>query len=836
MNNIYDQFTNLYSLSKTLRFELIPQGKTLENMRSNHVIEDDEIRAVSYKKAKELIDKYHKAFINECMENYEISSKDLNDYYKMYEDKNKNDDEFSKLKSNLRKGISDAFTKNKKYGDIFSKKIITDVLPVFNSNKEDTSILDEFSQFYTYFSGFNDNRKNMYVADEKSTAIAYRLINENLPMFVENIEKFNYAKFVIANDIRQIKEDLKEYIQVENIDEMFLIESFNDVLSQRGIDVYNIVIGGKSLEDGTKIKGLNEYINLYRQNHPDDKKISKLNMLYKQVLSDKGTASFVIDKFENDQEVLNTINKLSVNIQKNVINNGLEKLLNDVDKYDLSRIYVKNDLSITTISQALYSDWSTISQAIRDDYDDNYGVPKNDRQEENKKKYLKSRKNLSIEYLNGCTDKIEKYVPVQKYFSNCIVGESKKENIFKKIMVTYDRAKDIIKNEYKGNLKEDTKSIEFIKDYLDSLKELQLFVKPLIAVRFDEGKEKDNKFYDSLYMYWDAMLDITPVYNKVRNYVTGKPYSTDKIKLNFNNPTLLNGWALGNEVTNSSLLFRKNGVYYLGMINKDYNKLFYEYPTPESENDKLEKMVYLQAADPQKDVQNLMVIDGKTVKKNGRKDSDGENRQLEELKNKYLPKNINRIRLEKSYSKQSENFNKEDLIEFIEYYKERTIEYYQSYSFTFKDSSEYNDFGEFTNHINEQAYQIYFVYVSEKYIQNLVEDGKLYLFQIYNKDFSKYSHGKQNLHTMYWNELFSKENLKDVVYKLNGEAEIFYRKASIRREITHPKNRKINNKNENNPKRQSEFDYDLIKDKRYTEDKFLFHVPITINFKAKRSN
>ena len=37
--------------------------------------------------------------------------------------------------------------------------------------------------------------------------------------------------------------------------------------------------------------------------------------------------------------------------------------------------------------------------------------------------------------------------------------------------------------------------IEIIKNYLDSLKELQLFIKPLIGARFDAFLEKDNKFY-----------------------------------------------------------------------------------------------------------------------------------------------------------------------------------------------------------------------------------------------------------------------------------------------------------------------------------------------------
>ena len=82
--------------------------------------------------------------------------------------------------------------------------------------------------------------------------------------------------------------------------------------------------------------------------------------------------------------------------------------------------------------------------------------------------------------------------------------------------------------------------------------------------------------------------------------------------------------------------------------------------------------------------------------------------------------------------------------------------------------------------------------------------------------------------------LFDERNLSNVVYKLNGQAEVFYRKSSIQPEnrIIHKANQSIANKNEHNKKLTSTFEYDIIKDKRYTVDKFLFHVPITINFKG----
>lgn len=128
--------------------------------------------------------------------------------------------------------------------------------------------------------------------------------------------------------------------------------------------------------------------------------------------------------------------------------------------------------------------------------------------------------------------------------------------------------------------------------------------------------------------------------------------------------------------------------------------------------------------------------------------------------------------------------------------------------------------------------------MSVDYIDDLVDKGKLYLFQIYSKDFSLHSKGKPNLHTMYWKALFDQRNLEDVVYKLNGKAEIFYRKKSIDDEgsVVHRAKEAITNKNPLNVKKQSTFVYDIIKDKRYTVDKFQFHVPIMMNFKAEGKN
>ena len=81
-NNIFEKFINKYQVSKTLRFELIPQGNTLENIKKNGILDEDEHRAESYKIVKEIIDRYHKAFIEDTLSEFYLQGLDV--YYDYY--------------------------------------------------------------------------------------------------------------------------------------------------------------------------------------------------------------------------------------------------------------------------------------------------------------------------------------------------------------------------------------------------------------------------------------------------------------------------------------------------------------------------------------------------------------------------------------------------------------------------------------------------------------------------------------------------------------------------------------------------------------------------------
>ncbi len=292
--NLFNQFIGLYPLSKTLRFELRPIGKTRENISSAGILAEDNHRSESYKEVKKIIDEYHKAFIEGVLEELVLDKESLQDFFDCYTNnikKENREEALQEIGNNLRTQISNAFKKDPKYSSLAGKDLINKELPSFVTTDKERILLEEFHGFSTYFVGFHQNRENMYSKEEKASSIAYRLINENLPKFIDNIRSFQkIADSPIADKLESIyNEYAKEgYMNVNNLNEMFEITFYNNVLTQTQIDLYNAIIGGKTEKDGHKTQGINEYINLYNQRSEVQKKdrLPLLKPLFKQILSD----------------------------------------------------------------------------------------------------------------------------------------------------------------------------------------------------------------------------------------------------------------------------------------------------------------------------------------------------------------------------------------------------------------------------------------------------------------------------------------------------------------------------------------------------------------------
>ncbi|SEL46463.1 CRISPR-associated protein Cpf1, subtype PREFRAN [Ruminococcus albus] len=220
-----NRFTNRYTLSKTLQFQLLPICKTEENFEKKQLLEDDDKRSTDYKAVKKIIDDYHKHYINSRLA--EIKNIDITDYADLYFKANKDLKDkktMKQLEDGLRKIIADALTKDDCYAKIFKKELFSEILPeYFDEDQNKKQLISEFKNWVTYFQGFFENRNNLYTAEEKSTAIAYRCINDNLPKFLDNCRSYRMIKEALSqSDLDVLSHTLTSVLSLEGIISMIL--------------------------------------------------------------------------------------------------------------------------------------------------------------------------------------------------------------------------------------------------------------------------------------------------------------------------------------------------------------------------------------------------------------------------------------------------------------------------------------------------------------------------------------------------------------------------------------------------------------------------------------
>ena len=865
---------NGYSRSITLRNRLIPVGKTEENLKNVKMLDGDFERAKAYQEVKNLIDDFHRSFIEDVLSNTTLDWGALYDQFDLFQSekdkskKAKHKKQLEVLQGVMRKSIVKHFKDDERYSKLFKKEILTDLLPAIIKDDDTGTItdkkaaLDTFNDFATYFTGFHQNRENLYSEEAKATAISNRIVNENFPKFYANVKVFEYLQKNFPNIISDTEDSLKDFLNEKKLSEIFNKENFNAVLSQSGIDFYNTVIGGISGEAGKeKVQGLNEKMNLASQQLPSEEKSKlrkKMTILYKQILSDKKTASFIPAGFENSAEVYNAV-RLFKEQNFDKANPKISKAFSDFD-YDLNEIFVPAK-ELTAFSLSIFGNWSILSRGLFLLEKDKSKKELSEKQSENIIKQI-AKNDYSLFELQGAYERWAKENSVQidktvkNYFllSELRTDETKKEKQSVKILEKIYEAYAAIDFEKQENLQAEKEAATPIKNFLDEVQNLYHHLK-LVDYRGEE--QKDSTFYYGLDEILSDLAEIVPLYNKVRNFVTKKPGEVKKVKLNFECSSFLNGWAT-DFGTKDAHIFIKDNKYYLGIINKklseediDFLKkdgndkhLIYDFQKPDNKN--TPRLFIRSKGDsyaPAVSKYNLPI------------------ESVIDLYDKGAFKTENRDKNPKEY--------KEALSKLIDYFKLGFSRHdsYKNYKFCWKKTEDYKDIAEFYSDTIKSCYQLKFENINFENLEQLANDGKLYLFQIYNKDFAEKATGKKNLHTLYWENLFSEENLHDVCLKLNGEAELFFRpKSENIKEIKHEKDSILVNRTtadresipediyqeiykfKNNmissisDEAQKYLDthkvvcnkanYTITKDNHFLQDTYLFHCPITMNFKA----
>ena len=544
MDNLYNDLHNLYPVSKTLRFELRPVGKTKEYIELNHVLEVDKDRVESAKAVKKLMDGYHKEYIAKQLKGFCLSGLDA--YYDLYAKEDKTADEkeeLQKKEAGLRKQIAIQLANSPVFKKLFKKDMIEDILKDYlkeQGREDDVAEVEKFHLFTTYFTGYFKNRANIYSEEAKSTSLAYRIVNENLTLFIKNMQMFSSVKEKLLEKF-PLDSLLAEVTGGKMVEEYFSIEFFNNVLTQQGIIAYNALLGGFTKEDSL-VEGMNGYVNRYNQQVAPKDRLPKFNMLYNQILSVPETISFQINKLENDQQLMDSLMQLERLVEEYCLVMGqdvITSMLTRIDEYDLSRIFI-NSKELTGFSQAIFHQWDVLSEAIEKHYDEEHlseGKKITQKYMEKRKVELKKVKSYAIfdliDYVDAYDHSLSgKIIPYFKALqANKEYGNT--------IQETYYALGNLLTKDFKDSrhLMKDDESITKIKTYLDAVKEYQEFVFSMVTE--EQSLDMDMNFYSTLSEVKQVLECVVPIYNKTRNYLTQKPYSPEKIKINFDNPAYI---------------------------------------------------------------------------------------------------------------------------------------------------------------------------------------------------------------------------------------------------------------------------------------------------------
>lgn len=855
------QFTNQYQISKTLRFELVPTEETREILkkgrnkdREKNLLETDKKRAHDFNVAKQVIDRFHRNFINSIL------------------DAIKNDSNIARLlqncsnekgKDELRKTISDYFQNGPQYKVLFGKELFfkenkkkgLPESPLYNytKNKSERSALESFVDFTTFFKGYQENRKNMYVDKKQTTAIAYRIVNVNLPKFEENNNCFSEIQKTDLIATLHKNRQLKKLLKGKMCEEVFRFDYYVNVWKQTEIEEYNDIVGVIN----TDIKQYNDTLSGKKKSE-----LPLMKKLFKQILGfkEENKNNWTFRGFDSDEEMLKGIGDFyEVYISK--IKENLRLLLESINTFDLASIHI-HQKALRTISSSIFDDGYVIARSlIHQKTDETY--------EDYKERIKKGNKSFTIEDINkkANTD-VCQYFSRHSFIKLTEDNENREEKeIFENIDVAYNDVKEIINNSknYADKKLSGSSDEQKLKTFLDSLKTLQHFVQPLLG-KGDE-KKRDWSFYNEFMELWEEFLPLNILYDKVRSHITKKPFSQDKINVVFDvKGDFLRGW------TDSKTENSDNGTQYGGYLFRRTNAIGeYDYYLGVSKNSHLlrrqkgaqgafERLEYYQLIDRtiyqnsyigansyEEDKSELkeaiMSFATRTFK------SDEEMGVLNEIKKKDTPSSMLTV-INKLSSAVYLELLKDDDFSIL---NRRMINNLKNTLLSLKripktqdyKDKDYSLFTEVMKDIedicrNERVFNYF--QVSDEEIVTAQKDVEkpLLLFKISNKDLSyaeTFSNGKrslrgtENLHTMYFKALMEgKQNVFDL-----GSGQIFFREKSIPPKVTHPANIPIENKNERvrieRPDRT--LNYDLIKDKRYTEDKYLFHLSVKINYPQK---
>ena len=822
----FDGMKKLFPVTKTLAFPIIPVGRTEENIKRQQAIEKASEPKEDYNTLKEAADRVHKRFIEETLSKFHLKylsdgAKDsIQEYADIFRSDSLTPEEkeiaLQEITAGLRKQVADAF-KGVRYnekasilGALASKALLTEILPAEDLSDSEKTSLGRLSQYTTYMRPYFEARDRMYNDEQEGHTIPVRIVEDNLPLHLSNTRVFEALPDEVRAGAADIFNALAERIEAFELRDVFTASYFSMLCPQSAIDTYNTLIGGISNEDGSRVRGLNELINEHNQKlAKGEKKLKQFKKLKKQILSDRKSLSWIPSAVDNDVKALEVVF-------------GLEETLGafrpaESTAWDTAAVHV-DAKRLSQYSHVVFGDWNQAKRCLLKAIAE--ANPKKPREGEKGyaeriAKTFDKTKSFSLDDIHSAVAAYGGLAPDDPALS---AASALRLYYLYEIDTKVALARTSLKmlrehvnedGEPDAKLGQDAVTGElgpgaYVKDLLEAFND----AKNAALVFTDLGGllDTDQDFYERVVDYFrDLAHDLKARYDTIRNYLTKKPYSTDKVQLYFDNPKLMDGWDTNKEPDNRGVILRDGDNIFLGILPAHAKRLFTygEHIEPSSG---LKKMDVKFIPNP-----HMMLPKVAFSKK--------------ALSEGNIPDEV--MTLYRS-GKAVKEYTKEEVSLMVDFYKGVIASNpdWDVFGFQFRETDAYDRLADFYHDVAAQGYKTVFNGVSRTFIDMAVEAGDLYLFQVSCQDMLEKHTGKDGNYKALLYEALSGKSGGDV--RLCGGGAVYFRPASLPRKVTHPAGVPIRTKNPDSERKEVTYVYDIIKDRRYTEDRYAFHVPVSI--------
>lgn len=796
-------------LTKVLSFELKPIGKTRQTITDKKLLKTDQEIHERLDTVKPLIDLFYKHYIREALflmgqpgSDYYIDFTKLEADYRFTSDKELSAEKHRVVVKNYQKDITEiqkifhaAFLSvcPVKEKDLISAKLFEGIKKYVDTHLVGDPNYMEYQEIMENVTGCAVLLKKFMNTRLTALNTVGKRIMENFECYCNNIANIQlFMKSQVFSELEKNFPDLSSFQYADY---------YAKILTQEGIDYYNLMISGIFYPDGTRVKGFNMCVNEENIKNRNDHTYTgsffrTLKKLDKQILY-PAEKVFSIEHLDSDEEVRILFRELNGKVPTKKL---LDIILLLKETTGDGIFVIGND--VHTLSHLCIKDHNTYPELLEKNYivqrtNELETVSKQSERKKIEKNIINARSIVGSGNIQYSLEELS--VICKSDVKSLYIHEL--ELLYKRVLSKkelFDKSGLIKFGDFHSKVNK-----KIIKDYLESINDFRHVVQ-LIA-RGAESEQADILFYEDLNKQLECFTTAKKALNLVRNYVTRKPADTakgattetffgsaqktiakwwngvDKIDVGKNlilqkdNRYFFATLLPGNSISADSLLTGKSNYSVLtvkkgsnGMKNELPKRMFGQSNGKISVKKMFEADIdYCEWSGTKQDMKYPVKISRELYEANekGLKTQDAVKKHL--------------------CTEEERRYWEVETIRLAQQILPLTVSY-ANVNWNFKAPEDYSSWLEFCAYCDTKAAYYSWLDVDENQINSLVEDGAMLLFQISHRDLYKNKKNPDSyVKTLEY--LLSEENFKNPVIHLNGAPSFQYRKAVYERKITHKK-------------------------------------------------